>query len=67
MFGLKLLGINLELSKQFKEALMEGNEVLKVGYTRINFSYFWEDKDIEYLLQAVEFVAKYGWMMLPHY
>ncbi len=67
MYGQKILGINLALSREFKEALIEGNEVLRVGFVRVNFNYFIQDEEVEYILSAIEFVAKYGWMFLPHY
>ena len=67
MFGQKVLGIDLNLSREFKEALFDGNESLRVGFTRVNLNYFLSDDEIEYILTAIEFVAKYGWMFLPHY
>ena len=51
----------------FKEALFEGNELLRVGFTRINFAYFMRPEEINYILDAIEFIANYGWMLLPHY
>lgn len=38
-----------------------------MGYVRLNFSYFFNDEDVKYLLDAIEFVSNYGWMLLPHY
>jgi selenocysteine lyase/cysteine desulfurase len=67
MFGQKLLGIDLRLSREFKEALFEGHEVLRVGFVRINVPWFLSSEDVDYLLSAIEFVARYGWMFLPHY
>lgn len=46
---------------------MNGQELLRMGFTRMNFAYFLKDEDIEYMLKAMEFVAEYGWMFLPHY
>lgn len=67
MYGQKLLGIDYKLSKEFKEALFEGNEILRVGFTRISLSYVSSDDEVNYLMDAIEFVAKYGWMFLPQY
>lgn len=36
MYGQKILGIDLRLSREFKEALFDGNEVLRVGFVRLN-------------------------------
>lgn len=38
-----------------------------MGYTRINFPWFFNDEDVEYVVSAVEFVCKFGWMFLPVY
>ena len=46
---------------------MNGQELLRMGYTRVNFSFFMTDKDIEYIIQAIEFISEFGWMFLPHY
>jgi selenocysteine lyase/cysteine desulfurase len=67
LLGQKLLGLDLDLTKIFKEALFDGHELLRVGFTRINFSYFLHDEDIKYILDAIEFIAEYGWMLLPDY
>lgn len=67
MYGQKVLGIDLKLSREYKEALMNGQELLRMGYTRVNFNYFMTPEDTEYILQAIEFICQYGWMFLPHY
>lgn len=38
-----------------------------MGYSRINFAYFWDDETIDFVLDALEFIQSYGWMFLPHY
>ena len=67
MYGLKLLGINDDLSNVYLSALYEGIELVKMGYTRLNFSYFFNDQDIDYICHALEFVSKFGWFFLPNY
>lgn len=67
MYGQKILGIDLNLSREFKEAVFDGQEVLRVGFTRVNLNFFLTDRDIEYVLSAIEFISDYGWMFLPHY
>ena len=46
---------------------MSGQELLRMGFTRVNFNYFLTDEDVDYILDAIEFVCQYGWMLLPHY
>jgi len=67
MYGQKVLGIDLHLSREYKDALMNGQELLRMGFTRVNFNYFFSDEDIDYILDAIEFVCEYGWLFLPHY
>lgn len=38
-----------------------------MGFSRINFSYLWEESTINYLLDALEFISEHGWMFLPKY
>ena len=67
MYGQKVLGIDLRLSREFKEALFDGNEVLRVGFVRVTLGFFLDTEELDYILSAIEFVAEYGWMFLPHY
>jgi hypothetical protein len=62
-----MLGVDLKLSGEYKEALFDGNELLRLGYTRINLNFFIPEEETEYILSAIEFVARFGWMFLPHY
>lgn len=41
--------------------------MLRVGFTRLNFSFFLDDEEINYILSAIEFISNYGWLLLPHY
>lgn len=50
-----------------KDALMNGIELMRVGFVRLNFSYFISDDELNYILDALEFVANFGWMFLPAY
>ena len=35
------------------------------GFTRINLSYFIDDETANFVIDAVDMVTKYGWMLLP--
>ena len=67
LYGQHLLQINVKLSREYKEAFFAGNEVLRMGFSRINVHYFLHEDELEYILEALEFIATYGWMFLPHY
>jgi selenocysteine lyase/cysteine desulfurase len=67
IYGQKILGIDLKLSREYKEALMNGQELLRMGFSRINFNYYISEEEIDYILDAIEFICDYGWLFLPHY
>jgi len=55
------------MSRQYKDALFEGHELMRMGFTRFNIPYFFTDEEIEFTIKAIEFVARFGWMFLPNY
>ncbi len=66
-YGHRLLGIDLTTSKDFECAIMAGTEGVKPGWVRVNFNYFLSEPVVQFLLDAVHFVASHGWKLLPHY
>lgn len=66
-YGAKILGIGPADLADAKKAIVAGQEVLKPGSTRMSFPYFMDANEIEYILQAVHFVANEGWKLLPQY
>ncbi len=67
VYGLHLLGVTEELAKKYNQAIGRGYEILRLGFVRINFSYWMDEETFEYIMGAIEWVGKYGWMLLPHY
>ncbi|CAF2896639.1 unnamed protein product [Rotaria sp. Silwood2] len=43
------------------------NALVKPGFTRFNLSYFASDEEVNYILNAVEFIANDGWKFLSLY
>lgn len=43
------------------------NKSLKPGFVRFSFTYFSKDKDIEFVVQSLEWVAQYGYLLIPLY
>ncbi|CAF4346976.1 unnamed protein product [Rotaria sp. Silwood2] len=41
--------------------------LMRPGFTRFNLSYFANDDEIDYILNAIDFIANYGWMFLSLY
>ncbi|MGB0591655.1 MAG: aminotransferase class V-fold PLP-dependent enzyme [Myxococcota bacterium] len=66
-YGHRLLGIDLETSKEFEREIVRGCEGIKPGWVRVNFNYFISETIFNFVLRAVHFVANEGWKLLPHY
>ena len=66
-YGHRLLGIDLDRSHEFEREIVNGCEGIKPGWVRVNFNYFVEDAIVEYILAAVDLVARRGAVLLPYY
>ncbi|KAG9072540.1 hypothetical protein KI688_000311 [Linnemannia hyalina] len=43
------------------------NKSLKPGFVRFSFTYFSKDKDVEFVVQSLKWVAQYGYLLIPLY
>ena len=66
-YGHRLLGIDLERSREFEREIEGGCEGIKPGWVRINFNYFISDEVFRYIVRAVTMVAEHGFKLVPHY
>ncbi|HET7736775.1 MAG TPA: aminotransferase class V-fold PLP-dependent enzyme [Nocardioidaceae bacterium] len=66
-YGHRLLGIDLERSHEFESEISVGCEGIKPGWVRVNFNYFISETAFEYVVSAVQLVARHGWRMLGEY
>ena len=66
-YGHRLLGIDIETSHAFEREISLGCEGIKPGWVRVNFNYFISEAVFDYIVQAVELVARDGWRLLPWY
>lgn len=66
-YGHRLLGINLETSKEFEREIVRGCEGIKPGWVRVNFNYFLSETQFQFLLDAIHLIANDGWRLLPNY
>src|SRR6266508_1189801 len=66
-YGHRLLGIDIERSHEFEREILGGCEGIKPGWVRVSFNYFISSPICEYIVEAVEFVATHGWVLLPEY
>ncbi|MCK4562542.1 MAG: aminotransferase class V-fold PLP-dependent enzyme, partial [Flavobacteriaceae bacterium] len=66
-YGHILLGITDEYSEKFRIAIKEGIGSLKPGWIRINLHYLMTEEDVNFILDAIEFIADYGYLYLQEY
>jgi len=66
-YGQFLLGIKDEDLKKIEQITCTGKEIFRPGYTRMNFPYFYPDYVIDYLIDAIIYVAQNAFKFLPLY
>jgi selenocysteine lyase/cysteine desulfurase len=66
-YGHRLLGIDLDRSREFDREIAHGCEGIKPGWVRINFNYFISEPVFSYLVDAVRLLARDGWRLLQDY
>ncbi len=66
-YGHRLLGIDLDRSKEFEREIVRGCEGIKPGWVRVNFNYFLSETQFQFILDAIHLIATEGWRLLPHY
>lgn len=66
-YGHRLLGIDLDKSREFEREIDRGCEGIKPGWIRVNFNYFISEAVFEFILDAVDMAASDGWRLLPDY
>lgn len=66
-YGHRLLGIDLDTSREFQSEVARGCEGIKPGWVRVNFNYFISETTFQFILDAVAWVAAHGYKMIPDY
>ncbi len=59
-YGHRLLAIDLERSARYRQWVKKGFGGIKPGWCRIGFHYAMDDAEADYVIDAVEFVGRYG-------
>ncbi len=59
-YGHRLLDIDTATSDAYRASVGAGFEGIKPGWTRLNFNYFIDQTEYNFLLEAIEFIATYG-------
>jgi selenocysteine lyase/cysteine desulfurase len=66
-YGHILLGIDQQTSEKYRKYIVQGCEGIKPGWVRVNIHYTLSQEDVDYMLQAIEFVAREGHLFLQKY
>ncbi len=66
-YGHRLLGIDVERSREFEREITGGCEGIKPGWVRVNFNYFLSEEVFRYIVNAVALVAEHGHRLTPLY
>jgi selenocysteine lyase/cysteine desulfurase len=66
-YGHRLLGIDLDRSREFDREIAHGCEGIKPGWARVSFNYFISETVFSYIVEAVRLVARDGWRLLGDY
>ncbi len=66
-YGHNLLHLSPEKSERHRALIRQGITGLKPGWVRINLHYLFSREDIQFIIDAVEFVARYGSYFLKVY
>ncbi|MHA1775839.1 MAG: aminotransferase class V-fold PLP-dependent enzyme [Promethearchaeia archaeon] len=67
VYGHRLLNITHPQSEKFRKLVQKGFMAIKPGWTRVNFHYSFTETEFQFIIDAIEFVAKYGYKFLPLY
>ncbi len=66
-YGHRLLGIDAATSERYRHAVQEGYCGIKPGWSRIGLHWVMDDADVDYVIAAVHFIARYGARFLDRY
>lgn len=63
----RLLGIGEDASRALHAAIRAGREIEKPGWVRLNFSYLMEDRKADFIIGAVDRLAREAETLVGHY
>jgi len=66
-YGHRLLDIDEETSEEYRSCVVAGFSGIKPGWCRISMHYVMDDLEVDFLLDSVDFVARYGGLFLRLY
>jgi selenocysteine lyase/cysteine desulfurase len=66
-YGHRLLNISEEMSQRYRDCIANGYSGIKPGWCRVSLHYVMDELELEYIHDAVEFVAEHGSAFLSLY
>ena len=66
-YGHRLLGIDDATSQRFRHCILDGSAGIKPGWCRVGFHYVMDDAEADYVIDAIDFVAREGARFLRLY
>ncbi|NNC77719.1 MAG: aminotransferase class V-fold PLP-dependent enzyme, partial [Woeseiaceae bacterium] len=66
-YGHRLLGIDNETSERYRHAVQDGFCGMKPGWSRIGMHWVMDSAEVDYIIQAVHFIAQHGGRFLELY
>jgi selenocysteine lyase/cysteine desulfurase len=66
-YGHRLLGIDEATSQRFRRCILDGTAGIKPGWCRVGFHYVMDDAEADYVIDAIDFVAREGARFLRLY
>lgn len=66
-YGHALLDIDQERSDAFIAEMKEHGDAIKPGWARVTFGYYFSPATVDYMIDAVHWVARHGEKLLPWY
>ncbi len=66
-YGHLLLGIDDSESEKYRHIITNGLHSLKQGWVRVNFHYIFSQAQVDFICDAIEFIAEKGYLFLDDY
>lgn len=66
-YGHRLLDIDFDTSEQYRKWIHQGYSGIKPGWCRISLHYSMDETEVDFIIDAVEFIAAHGHCFLPLY
>ncbi len=66
-YGHRLLHIDGETSRDYRRWIRKGYAGIKPGWCRLGFHYVMDDSEADYVIDAIDFVGRRGYLLLGSY